>query len=366
MCSGLGHIHRGYEVHMRELFDVISDSETNMQFYLLKGAGKSHGMEKTMWCAKRNSRISLFCKEIFRIHPPYLEQFTFFISSIYYILIKKPSVIYCADYMLSAFLAKFKKFFGLEYLIVLRNGNGYLNPDKHVDFVQQLLKYYNIRHVKNSTKQFLIPHGFDTRLFYENSNKKNILRSQLKLPQDKTIILSVGALDMKVKRMDYIVNEFSILGNDFFLLLIGNIEEQTPSLLSLIESKIPVDRYKVMSLSYKNLIDYYCASDIFCLASLSEGFGRVYVEAALAGLPVIAHDHEVAREVLGSLGFYTDMSKNGNMVKTVKIVLDNYKTSLDLAFMCKKYCTEKYDWKIVIEDYKNMFMYLASRNGTCK
>ena len=359
MCSGVGHINRGYEVHMRELFDLISDKIPDTRFLLLKGAGDSSKNEKHVFCIKRNSILGYYFKRMFMIRPPLLELFTFFISSIYYIIKYKPKIIYCADYMLAAYLTKFKVIFGLKYLILFRNGNAYSPPYKHADFVHQILNLYHFNTSDfPNIRQFVIPHGFKVNDYFVKEESKYELRNKLKLPVNKKILLSVGALDLSVKRMDYIVNEFSKLGNDFFLLLIGNYEQETSCLEKMISQSITKDKYRILTLEHHEVINYYCAADFFCLASLKEGFGRVYVEASLCNLPVIAHDYEVPREVLGDLGFYSDLTKNGYLVNVIGSILNNYDKTLEKVIECKKYCKEKYDWDIVIVEYIKMFKIL--------
>jgi glycosyltransferase involved in cell wall biosynthesis len=54
-------------------------------------------------------------------------------------------------------------------------------------------------------------------------------------------------------------------------------------------------------------------ADIFVLWSLKEGFGLVYIEALRAGLPVLAHDFPVSREVLQSEGIFADFRNEGRV-----------------------------------------------------
>lgn len=48
--------------------------------------------------------------------------------------------------------------------------------------------------------------------------------------------------------------------------------------------------------------DFLASGDVFAFPSLWEGFGLAVVEAMLAGVPVVASDHPVLREVIGEFG----------------------------------------------------------------
>lgn len=52
------------------------------------------------------------------------------------------------------------------------------------------------------------------------------------------------------------------------------------------------------------LTEFYRAMDVFLLTSIYEGFGRTIVEALSQGLPVVANDIPIAREVAGHAGRY--------------------------------------------------------------
>ena len=56
------------------------------------------------------------------------------------------------------------------------------------------------------------------------------------------------------------------------------------------------------------------------LASLREGFGRVYLEALMNGLPVVAHRNEVTEFVLGEEGYLIDLLQVGGSEKLPQLL----------------------------------------------
>lgn len=52
---------------------------------------------------------------------------------------------------------------------------------------------------------------------------------------------------------------------------------------------------------------YYRSCDVFCFTpDPREAFGNVYIEAMAAGLPIVATDDPVRREIIGSSGYYVN------------------------------------------------------------
>jgi glycosyltransferase involved in cell wall biosynthesis len=67
--------------------------------------------------------------------------------------------------------------------------------------------------------------------------------------------------------------------------------------------------------------DFYRAADVFVLASLQEGFGRVLVEASAHGLPCLAHSGPVQRWVLGELDGGLDLTEPARLAGALRAAL---------------------------------------------
>src|SRR5207244_3262134 len=95
-------------------------------------------------------------------------------------------------------------------------------------------------------------------------------RERLRLPADRTIVLSVAALNRYHKRLDYLIEEVASLPEPRpFLLMAGQEEEETPGLRSLARERLGEDGHGFRSVPASEVADLYRASDVFVLASLA-------------------------------------------------------------------------------------------------
>ena len=97
------------------------------------------------------------------------------------------------------------------------------------------------------------------------------------------------------------------------------------------------------------------AADLFVLASLQEGFGRVFLEALIYGLPVIAHDHPVMRFVLGSEGTFGDLSTPGVLAALIREKWDGEDSAAD-AIRRREMIRARFSWAVLAPQYRQMFL----------
>jgi glycosyltransferase involved in cell wall biosynthesis len=140
-----------------------------------------------------------------------------------------------------------------------------------------------------------------------------------------------------------------------FLLLLGSIDNASDEIFTLAKKQLRAEDYSIRSVSYKEVFQFYKVADIFVLSSLKEGFGRVYLEALMYNLPVIAHDHPVMQFVVGNEGILTDLEKPGNLSKIVVDLLESGKKFSN----GRNYVRQKFDWKVLAPAYKEMFLRVA-------
>lgn len=358
VCTGLGHINRGYESFTQECYDALKDTKA-FKLYLIKGGGKSTGNEIVLPNLPRRNKATQLLTKVLRFDAYKIEQITFCLSLLSLIFKKKPVVIYYSDFWLGTYLWHLRKLLKLKYKLLFSNGAPNGPPFKTEDHIQQLLPVYLEQAIKQGAPvdmQTLLPYGFNINI-QERLNdltKKEKIRKQLGLTSDQKIILSVGAVNKHHKRMDYLINEIAKLGKDYFLVILGQFEVETDELIKLASLKLP-GRNLITNVAYEKVKEYYIAADYFVLASLNEGFGRVLIEALSYGLPCIVHNYINAKQVLGENGTYLNMQKEDALAQYLKVV----KPQLNPSHLIQA-AYNNYSWQVLKKDYIKMIKQLSN------
>ena len=151
-----------------------------------------------------------------------------------------------------------------------------------------------IQHNSSDTRVVYIPNPINI------SDFKNAKPAELDLV--RPIVLTVGALT-KYKNIPSVIKAVSYLKAS--LLLIGSGEEEDSVSLAL--AKLDNEFSWIKHLEPSELPSYYRASHIFCFTpDEQEAFGRVYLEAMAAGLPIVASDDPIRRKIIGKSGYFVD------------------------------------------------------------
>lgn len=368
VCSGLGNIKRGYESFFRDCFDALC-GEPLLDMFLFKGNGENKGKEICLWNLPRKSKAAKWLGRIVGRGGYFVEQFTFFMSLLPHILFRKPDVLYVSDVVLGNFIRLLKKCVHGKYR-VLFNNNGPVLPQLlfRWDHIQQVSPQYLREGLESGfpqTRQTLLPSALDISETFVPSRgvDHDKLRKQLGLPQDRLIILSVGAINKSRKRMDYLIREVAKLQKPRpFLLLIGQRESDTQEVIDLGNCLLSKESFSARTVAKDKVRNYYRAADLFALASLDEGFGLAYVEAMSYGLPCLVHDYETSRFVLGEMGYYGDLTQDGGLAKLISR-LSAKDFDLEAAMSRHAYVYNRFSWDSLKPKYLDLFQQCARQES---
>lgn len=134
-----------------------------------------------------------------------------------------------------------------------------------------------------------IPNGIDVDTFTPDrrtAEHKEALRTQWRIPHDACVICAVSRL-VPHKGLEDLIDAFALCAQKYphaYLVIAGD-----GPLLPALHTRVPAAvSSRIVWLGWTDDIpDILAAADIFCLPTLREGFGYVFLEAQAIGLPVI-------------------------------------------------------------------------------
>jgi glycosyltransferase involved in cell wall biosynthesis len=144
----------------------------------------------------------------------------------------------------------------------------------------------------------VIPHGVDLDRFRPDA-------APVALDLRRPVVLCAGAVDAH-KRMDLAVEAVARLGGGSLIILGEGPDAAAVDRLG--EERLGPGRYLRRSVPRSEMPGWYAAADCFTLPSRTESFGLSYLEAMACGLPCVAPDDAVRREVLGEAGLCCDVT----------------------------------------------------------
>lgn len=162
--------------------------------------------------------------------------------------------------------------------------------------------------------------------FFKIEEPKESIRKRLHLPLNKKLILSVSTASVN-KNLDVVEKTLKLLGENYNLVRVGPALPGSITFTNVSEDEL-------------NMI--YNACDVLLIPSSSEGFGFPVIEAFATGLPVVASDIEIFKEITKGSAILSKIEPTELSHSISKAIdqTDKYSTSgLEIA---KYYSFEKF------------------------
>lgn len=362
-CTGVGVYNRGIESFFREAFDGLKDVP-GIEARLIKGAGKSTADEWVVPCFRRTGKIAPWLGRMTNRTAYAVEQWSSFPAAVRHIRRFRPQVIFYSDANLGFLLYRFRRRIGVPFHLLFSNGGPCNPPFDRCDFVHQVAPFYREEALavgEEPGRHILVPYGIQMSEPPAIAlDEKRLTRIRLGLPPDRPVVLSVGWIARQHKRMDYVIEELAQLPKPRpFLQLLGNMDGHSPEIIEMGNRLLGSEGFSAKSVPYQEVAAYYRACDAFVLGSLKEGFGRVYLEALMHGVPTIGHCHPVIEYVLGDAGIVADLSQSGVLCK---VLTDTLRQPNTAAAMRRRWqsVSDRYGWEVLSDGYLRMFRMAAS------
>jgi glycosyltransferase involved in cell wall biosynthesis len=367
ICSGLGHVKRGFESFTQECFEVLS-KEPFLDITLFKGGGEFREKEIVLGNLSRNSWIATQLGRVISRDSYFIEQVSFFLNLLPYIYRHRPDVIYFSDGNLGNLLWHWRRIFQQSYKLLFSNGAPFPPPFPRWDHVQQVAPVHLQQALDAGVpvqKQSLIPYGIHItpQLPTLPLPKREALRCRLGLPEKQLLLLSVGAINQSHKRMDYVIREVASLPEPrFYLLLLGQQDSESPQILQMGNQYLGVNQFQIRTVAQSEMADYYRIADAVVLASLCEGLPRAVLEAMSYGLPCMVHDYEISQYILGKDGYLANFELTGSLAGLMRQVLaEGDDESKRYLRHCRVY--DRFSWEQLRPSYIDMIQRCVADKG---
>lgn len=290
-----------------------------------------------------------------------------------------------ASYAGFAALGLKKRLMKTPFLLTLQEGDSRWDIYKHVWwcwswFKQIFKKADKIQAISNYLAQWaknlgaqceieVVPNGVDVDKFKNQKSKfkiKEEITNKLDLANGAKLVVTVSRL-VKKNGIGDLIKAMKFLEDDVHLLVIGT--GQLESKLKELTKKLFLTQraHFLGNINHQDLPQYLQGSDVFCRPSLSEGLGNVFLEAMIAGIPIVGTDvggiHDFLKDKATRLYFLEDnqtglpckVNDSEDIAKQIKRILDDPALAEKLRVNGRKLVEEKYSWNLVAQKMNNIF-----------
>ena len=183
----------------------------------------------------------------------------------------------------------------------------------------------------------LIPNGVDLERFKPGAGT----RDDLAFPANQPVVLMVSAL-IDTKRVLEGIRAVAQL--DDVVLVVAGDGPLRQEVMQTAARLLP-QRFRLVSLTAEEMPDLYRSADVFLHLSLLESFGNVFLEAWASGLPIVAHDSDRLRWIVGDSHYLCDTASPTELQAALRAALASGAKS-------GRGGIERYSWPSIAAEYR--------------
>jgi glycosyltransferase involved in cell wall biosynthesis len=179
------------------------------------------------------------------------------------------------------------------------------------------------------------------------SNEANDMRGDLGIPDDAAVLLWVGN-PVWFKRVPILVDAFALVRQhhpNAHLVLVGNFANRPEIAAQVQQLGLQKAVHFPGKADHDALPAYYRMCDVYIHSSIYEGFGKVMVEAAACGKPVVATRTAGAQEIIcdNETGLLCEAENPGDMADKITRLLDDPVYAARLGTAARARVLDKFD-----------------------
>lgn len=218
--------------------------------------------------------------------------------------------------------------------------NLYSFPDRFIGLTSYQSNW--AKKINSFVKVEIIPNGVDLKKFTINNLQFTKKKNRQK------VILAVGAFT-KEKRHELTIDAVSKLKN-VKLIIVGGGGDKKNEIINYGLKVLGEERFEATSVSFEKMPEFYRNADVLAFPTVPwESFGIVMVEALSFGLPVVATDDPIRREIVGDAGIFVDPTNTEAYANALEKAL-----STDWGDKPRAQA-EKFSWDKIAEKYEELF-----------
>ncbi len=232
---------------------------------------------------------------------------------------------------------------------LLREGSPYLGPELKYHYGRQLQKLDEVVVLyQQDADMYKIAFGFLPTAIYNPLT----LQPGEKSKGNNHSFLAIGRFSPRHKGFDLLIQAFDLFANnnkEWGVDIVGDGPEKE-QLQKMIDERKLNDRVIIHPFT-NDIQKYYSKASIYVLSSRWEGMPLVLVEAMSHGLPIIASDLPICKEILGDFGIFFE---NGNIKQLAQRLEDathiNWQEKSDEALKI----AQRFGVNHIIEQWKKL------------
>lgn len=215
-------------------------------------------------------------------------------------------------------------------------------------------------------KGITIGNGFDTDLFRPDNNSRDKLLAALKVSSDSVLIGNVGRYDV-AKGHNYLLEAFALIAARYAktrLVLAGRgLDIDNRTVMEQSDRLGISDRVHLLG-ECEHSSRLYPGFDIYCSASVSEGFPNVIAEAMSSGVPCVATNTGATGELLGDTGIVVPPRSTTALADALEVMLtysDSQRRAMGLV--SRQRILENHSMSMVGRQYARLYEDVADLPG---